>query len=98
MAENLSKLLDGEYMAADGPVYFLSLPHPSIEQKEQLRIIVNEDNWMTPYIVYLCDGTLPADHTKAIQVKAQEAKFFLQDNTLYRGNFDSPILLSLIHI
>ena len=92
MADNLSKLLEGEYTTVDGPVYFLSLPHPSIGPKEQLNIILNEDNWMTPYIAYLRDGALPADHTKARQVKAQAAKFFLQDNVVYRRNFDTPIL------
>ncbi|XP_017221564.1 uncharacterized protein LOC135148512 [Daucus carota subsp. sativus] len=92
IADSLSKLLEGEYTTADGPVYFLSLPHPSIEPKEQFNITLDEDNWMTPLIAYIRHGTLPTDHSKARQVKAHAAKFFLQDNILYRRNFDSPIL------
>ncbi|XP_063941489.1 uncharacterized protein LOC135149648 [Daucus carota subsp. sativus] len=92
MADSLSKLLEGEYTTSDGPVYFLSLPHPSTESKEQFNITLNEDNWMTPLIAYLRSGTLPNEHSKARQVKAHAAKFFLQGDVLYRRNFDSPIL------
>ena len=47
---------------------------------------------MTPYIAYLRDGTLPTEHTMARQFRAQATKFFLQNDTMYRRNFDSPIL------
>ena len=48
--------------------------------------------WMTPVIDYLKAGILPDNPIKAKQLKTQAAKYFIENDTLYKRTFDSPIL------
>ncbi|GMH19405.1 hypothetical protein Nepgr_021246 [Nepenthes gracilis] len=45
-----------------------TLNAPSIEKQEAMQISETE-NWMTPYLRYLADGSLPEDTEKAKQIK-----------------------------
>ncbi|XP_074369759.1 uncharacterized protein LOC141711256 [Apium graveolens] len=89
-ADELSKLVQN---ASDlvSSVYFEELKVPSIEQAEVL-CIGSPDNWMTSYIAYLRDGTLPEDQNKARYLKHKAARFFLEEGQLYRRTFSAPTL------
>ncbi|KAL8134243.1 hypothetical protein AgCh_009335 [Apium graveolens] len=47
---------------------------------------------MTPYIAHLKDGTLPEDQNKARYLKYKAARFFLENDQLYRRTFSAPTL------
>ncbi|XP_074336344.1 uncharacterized protein LOC141673494 [Apium graveolens] len=69
--------------------YFEELGAPNTERPEVL-CISSPDNWMTPYIAYLKDGTLPEDQNKARYLKYKATRFFLEDNQLYGRTFSAP--------
>ncbi|XP_074351570.1 uncharacterized protein LOC141690693 [Apium graveolens] len=89
-ADELSKLVHNTSDLAS-LVYFEELKVPSTERAEVL-CIGSPDNWMTPYIAYLRDGTLPEDQNKAKYLKHKAAHFFLEDGLLYRRTFSAPTL------
>ncbi|XP_074346647.1 uncharacterized protein LOC141685446 [Apium graveolens] len=89
-ADELSKLVQNTSDLA-GSVYFKELRVPSTERVEVL-CIGTPDNWMTPYIAYLRDGTLPEDQNKARYLKHKAPRFFLEDGQLYRRTFSAPTL------
>lgn len=91
MANMLSKLTQGEKMDFE-TVYFEELQAPSIYDLPIMEISPPIDNWMTPYVRYLESGTLPDDSVKAKVLKSQATKYFIQEGTLYKRSFDSPIL------
>ncbi|XP_074352736.1 uncharacterized protein LOC141691883 [Apium graveolens] len=76
-ADELSKLVQNTSDLASS-VYFEELKAPSTERAEVLYI-GSSDNWTTPYIAYLRDGTLPEDQYKARYLKHKAARFFLED-------------------
>ncbi|XP_074374603.1 uncharacterized protein LOC141715014 [Apium graveolens] len=89
-ADELSKLVQNTSDLASS-VYFEELEAPSTAQSEVL-CIGSTNNWMTPYIVYLRDGTLPEDQNKARYLKHKAARFFLENGQLYRRTFSAPTL------
>ncbi|XP_074351247.1 uncharacterized protein LOC141690350 [Apium graveolens] len=89
-ADELSKLVQNVSDLVSS-VYFEELKVPSTEQAEVL-CIGSPDNWMTPYIAYLRDGTLPEDQNKARYLKHKAARFFLEEGHLYRRTFSAPTL------
>ncbi|XP_074355311.1 uncharacterized protein LOC141694190 [Apium graveolens] len=89
-ADELSKLVQNTSDLSSS-VYFEELGAPSIDRAE-VMCISSPDNWMTPYIAYLRDGTLPKDQNKARYLKYKDARFFLEDNQLYRRTFSAPTL------
>ncbi|XP_074346516.1 uncharacterized protein LOC141685307 [Apium graveolens] len=89
-ADELSKLVQNTSDLTSS-VYFEELKAPSTERSEVLGI-GSSDNWMTPYIAYLRDGTLPEDQNKARYLKHKAARFFLEDGQLYRRTFSVPTL------
>ncbi|XP_074327573.1 uncharacterized protein LOC141665486 [Apium graveolens] len=89
-ADELSKLVQNTSDLVSS-VYFEELKVPSIEQAEVL-CIGSPGNWMTPYIAYLGDGTLPEDQNKARYLKYKAACFFLEEGQLYRRTFSTPTL------
>ncbi|XP_074355832.1 uncharacterized protein LOC141695490 [Apium graveolens] len=72
-------------------VYFGELGAPSTDRPKVL-CVSSPDNWMTPYIAYLKDGTLPEDQNKVRYLKYKASHFFLEDNKLYMRTFSSPTL------
>ncbi|XP_074336017.1 uncharacterized protein LOC141673183 [Apium graveolens] len=88
--DELSKLVQNSSDLVSS-VHFEELKVPSIEQAEVL-CIGSPNNWMTPYIAYLRDGTLPEDKNKARYLKHKAARFFLEEGQLYRRTFSAPTL------
>ncbi|XP_074328318.1 uncharacterized protein LOC141666223 [Apium graveolens] len=89
-ADELSKLVQNTSDLSSS-VYFEELGAPSTDRQEVL-CVSNPENWMTPYIAYLKDGTLPEDQNKARYLKYKAARFFLENNQLYRRTFSAPTL------
>ncbi|XP_074336785.1 uncharacterized protein LOC141673957 [Apium graveolens] len=89
-ADELSKLVHNTSDLSSS-VYFEELGAPSTDRPEVL-CIRSPHNWMTPYIAYFKDGTLPEDQNKARYLKYKAARFFLEDNQLYRRTFSAPTL------
>ena len=92
MADMLSRLTQGEHAYNDEAVYFEELLVPSIPEKDVMEIDTSGETWMTPYINYLQEGTLPEDNIRAKQVKFHAAKYFMSKEVLYKRSSDSPIL------
>ncbi|XP_074328071.1 uncharacterized protein LOC141665984 [Apium graveolens] len=89
-ADELSKLVQNTSDLSSS-VYFEELGAPSTDRPEVL-CVSSPENWMTPYIAYLKDDTLPEDQNKARYLKYKAARFFLEDNQLYRRTFSAPTL------
>ncbi|XP_074328306.1 uncharacterized protein LOC141666212 [Apium graveolens] len=89
-ADELSKLAQNTSDLASS-VYFEELKAPSTERSEIL-CIGSAENWMTLYIAYLRDGTLPEDQRKARYLKYKATRFFLEDGQLYMRTFSAPTL------
>ncbi|XP_074342542.1 uncharacterized protein LOC141680136 [Apium graveolens] len=88
--DDLSKLVQNT-ADTSSLVYFKDLGTPSTD-RAKILCISSPDNWMTPYIAYLKDGTLPKYQNKAHYLKHEAARFFLEDNQLYRRTFSAPTL------
>ncbi|XP_074337280.1 uncharacterized protein LOC141674475 [Apium graveolens] len=89
-ADELSKLAQNTSNLSSS-VYFEELGAPSTDRPEVL-CVNSPDNWMTPYVAYLKDETLPEDQNKARFLKYKASRFFLEDNQLYRRTFSAPTL------
>ncbi|XP_074373652.1 uncharacterized protein LOC141714001 [Apium graveolens] len=89
-ADELSKLVQNTSDLSSS-VYFKELRAPNTDRAEIL-CISSPDNWMTPYIAYLKVGTLPEDQNKARYLKYKAARFFLEDDQLYRRTFSASTL------
>ncbi|XP_074342230.1 uncharacterized protein LOC141679701 [Apium graveolens] len=83
--DELSKLVQNTSDLSSS-VYFEELGTPSTDRPEVL-CISSPDNWMTPYIAYLKDGTLQEYQNKARYLKYKATRLFLEDNQLYRRTF-----------
>ncbi|XP_074342244.1 uncharacterized protein LOC141679723 [Apium graveolens] len=88
--DELSKLVQNTSDLSSS-VYFEELGAPNTDRPEVL-CVSSPDNWMTPYIAYLKDGTLSEDQNKARYLRYNAAHFFLEDNQLYRRTFSAPTL------
>ncbi|XP_074377148.1 uncharacterized protein LOC141718668 [Apium graveolens] len=89
-ADELSKLVQNTSDLSSS-VSFVELEAPSTD-RAKILCISSPDNWMTPYIAYLKDGTLSEDQNKPRYLKHKAARFFLEDNQLYRQTFSTPTL------
>ncbi|XP_074339798.1 uncharacterized protein LOC141677672 [Apium graveolens] len=94
-ADELSKLVQNTSDLASS-VYFEELKTPNTERAKVL-CIGSADNWMTPYVAYLKDGTLLEDQNKVRYLKHKPARFFLEDDQLYRRTFSAPTLKCVEH-
>ena len=64
--------------------YMLSIDLLEIQQVE------DEENWMTPIVIYLKDGRLPEDEDEARRLRIKAAKYVLIDEVLYKRGFSQP--------
>ncbi|XP_074351746.1 uncharacterized protein LOC141690891 [Apium graveolens] len=89
-ADELSKLVQN---ASDlsSLVYFEELQILGTKRAGILYISI-PDNWMTLFIAYLKDRTLPEEKNKAKYLKYKASRFFLEDDQLYRRTFSAPTL------
>ena len=66
--------------------YILSIDLPEVQQIE------NEENWMTPIVLYLKDGKLLEGKDEARKLRVRAARYFLMDEVLYKRGFSQPYL------
>ena len=90
-AEVLAKaaLAGGAKDEYDKVQYMLSIDLLEIQQVE------DEENWMTPIVIYLKDGRLPEDKDEAKRLRIKAAKYVLIDEVLYKRGFSQPYLRCL---
>ena len=67
---------------------------PSIDLLE-VQQIENEENWMTPIVLYLKDGRLPEGKDEARKLRVRVARYVLMDEILYKKGFSQPYLRCL---
>ncbi|XP_017237355.1 uncharacterized protein LOC108210538 [Daucus carota subsp. sativus] len=92
MADVLSKLADSEKDELDAAVYFELLTTPTSEGHQIMEIQSGDASWMTPVIDYLKENILPAEANAAAKIRRQAARYFLENNCLYKKSFDAPVL------
>ena len=59
---------------------------PSVDLPE-VQQIGNEENWMTPIVLYLKDGRLPEGKDEARKLRIRAARYVLMDEVLYKRGF-----------
>ena len=59
---------------------------PSIDLPE-IQQVEDEENWMTPILLYLEDGRLPEDKDEVRRLRIKDAKYVLIDKVLYKRGF-----------
>ncbi|XP_071909636.1 uncharacterized protein [Coffea arabica] len=52
----------------------------------------SEDIWMTPFILFLSQGTLPEDRAEARRIQRKAARYALRDGELYKRSYLGPWL------
>ncbi|XP_071704658.1 uncharacterized protein [Rutidosis leptorrhynchoides] len=55
-------------------------------------ITIEEECWMTPFIKYLADGTLPADKLQARWIRMRAPTYNFKNGVLYMKSFTEPYL------
>ncbi|XP_075636581.1 uncharacterized protein LOC142608785 [Castanea sativa] len=93
-ADRLAKTASVEYMIALDKVLSFIQPSPMIDVVN-IQEIGSKNNWTTPLISYLKDGTLPGEKEVARKLKVQSAQFVLIKNVLYKRGFSRPYLRCL---
>ncbi|XP_022889278.1 uncharacterized protein LOC111404749 [Olea europaea var. sylvestris] len=68
------------------------LSKPSTSEGEEVLWIEGTPLWMQPIIAYLKEQTLPASRGDARKLRRRTVHFVLQEDTLYKRGFASPLL------
>ncbi|XP_075665775.1 uncharacterized protein LOC142635518 [Castanea sativa] len=90
-ADHLSKAASAESMIIVDKVLSFTQPSPLIDVVN-IQEIGSENNWTTPLISYLKDGTLLEGKEAARKLKVQSARFVLIKDVLYKRGFSRPYL------
>ncbi|XP_060969882.1 uncharacterized protein LOC133037084 [Cannabis sativa] len=77
------------------PVVIMQWP-ATWKPNEDVKSLNEQDNWMTPIMQYLEDGTLPHDKNESRKLRAKAARFTLYNGKLYRRSFSGPLLRCLL--
>ncbi|XP_077250242.1 uncharacterized protein LOC143889773 [Tasmannia lanceolata] len=93
-ADSLSKMASEETHDF-GSVYTEILLHPSIDEKQVLKILTGP-NWMDPIVRYLKDGILPEDKLEAWRLIVKAAHYVLHGSKLYKQSYTWPYLRCLV--
>ncbi|GJY79880.1 reverse transcriptase domain-containing protein, partial [Tanacetum coccineum] len=92
-ADALSKIASTSFVHLNKQVLVEELKEKSINEKEILDIVEEEDNtWMTPICEYLTKEILPEDKKKARAVRRKAARYAMINGTLYKKSFLGPWL------
>ncbi|XP_071718730.1 uncharacterized protein [Rutidosis leptorrhynchoides] len=69
------------------------LERKSTEEDTLTATITTEEKcWMTPFIKYLADGTLPEDKLQARRIRMRAPMYNFKNDILYRKSFTEPYL------
>ncbi|GMH26334.1 hypothetical protein Nepgr_028177 [Nepenthes gracilis] len=69
---------------------------PSIDAEDKEVLHVNTmDNWMTPYVRFLTEETLPEDVNEAKRIKKTAGWYTVLSGRLYRRGYSTPLLKCL---
>ncbi|XP_075633263.1 uncharacterized protein LOC142605685 [Castanea sativa] len=93
-ADHLAKTPSTEFMITLDKVLYFIQPSPLIDVVN-IQEIGSENNWTTPLISYLKDGTLPDGKEAARKLKVQLAWFILMKDVLYKRGFSRMYLRCL---
>ncbi|XP_075654519.1 uncharacterized protein LOC142624692 [Castanea sativa] len=93
-ADRLAKTASAESMITLDKVLSFIQPSPLIDVVN-IQEIGSENNWTTPLISYLKDGTLPDGKEAARKLKVQSARFVVMKDVLYKRGFSRPYLRCL---
>lgn len=65
-----------------------------VNKEESYAVLVTED-WRTPFMEYLAQGTLPTDRALAHQLKKLTVRYFLQNTILFKNGYNGDPLRCL---
>ncbi|XP_071699563.1 uncharacterized protein [Rutidosis leptorrhynchoides] len=69
------------------------LERKSTEEDTLMATITTEEEcWMTPFIKYLTDGTLPEDKLQARGIRMRAPMYYFKNGILYKKSFTEPYL------
>ncbi|XP_071694804.1 uncharacterized protein [Rutidosis leptorrhynchoides] len=92
-ADALSKLASLLYNHFTKKVMIEVLERKSTEEDTLMETITTEEEcWMTPFIKYLADGTLPEDKLQARRIRIRAPMYNFKNGVLYRKSFTEPYL------
>ncbi|XP_071718750.1 uncharacterized protein [Rutidosis leptorrhynchoides] len=92
-ADALSKLASLLYNHFTKKVMVEVLERKSTEEDTLMATITTEEEcWMTPFIKYLADGTLPEDKLQARRILMRAPMYYFKNGILYRKSFTEPYL------
>nr|XP_027124399.1 uncharacterized protein LOC113741115 [Coffea arabica] len=90
-ADALSRLASTSFSDLNKTVLVEVLDEPGYVE-EVACPIHSEDTWMTPFILFLSQGTLPEDRTEARKIQRKAARYALRDGELYKRSYLGPWL------
>ena len=70
------------------PVGFIE--EPSIQIEAAITADKVKDDWRTPIVTYLKEGSLPADKQEARKIRTKAARFSMISDCLYHRSFNGP--------
>ncbi|XP_071719206.1 uncharacterized protein [Rutidosis leptorrhynchoides] len=92
-ADVLSKLTSFQYDHFSKKVMVEVLERKSTDEDTLMATITeDEDYWMTPFIRYLTDDTLPESKLQARMIQMRAPMYHFKDDILYRKSFTEPYL------
>nr|XP_027067493.1 uncharacterized protein LOC113693115 [Coffea arabica] len=90
-ADALSRLASTSFSDLNKTVLVEVLSEPGYVE-EVACPVHSEDTWMTPFILFLGQGTLPEDRAEARRIQRKAARYALRDGELYKRSYFGPWL------
>ncbi|XP_057962309.1 uncharacterized protein LOC131153877 [Malania oleifera] len=96
-ADALTKLASTTGSEWRDAIYLEQIVKPSYEEGSVnlLDSEINEGDWRTPLVQYLCDGSLLEDKKESLKVRRKAARYALINKELYRRSLTLPYLRCL---
>ncbi|XP_021827212.1 uncharacterized protein LOC110767855 [Prunus avium] len=92
-ADSLAKLASAAASEIKRVVPIEFLAERSIDRAEQEVSMLNQGpDWMTPIRDFLTNGTLPTDKAEARRLKLRAARYTMLEDRLYKRGFSQPLL------
>ncbi|XP_071699843.1 uncharacterized protein [Rutidosis leptorrhynchoides] len=95
-ADVLSKLATLTFDHLHKKVLVEVLKYKSVDEKIVVATVEEREScWITPYVKYLQDGTLPTDAMEERRIRISAPLYVLENGILYRKSFSGPNLRCL---